>query len=231
MPVLVWKLHARGERGRKGRECKFPKIAHRTFDTIHSWPPVHGPDTESKWGFNFFSINQILHFARSPRAVSAYVWVKSCLNCDVNSETPSIPFRSFWGHYSLVGQIWLLIWQLPKLFHVSSGPLLSPISKINQRRRRQQLLSIEPSSDFMTRNINFPRWVFLFRKGKNTGKNNYWLDHEMSACVIILCRSGSHPPGSLGDVNKSTAPCGWIQGSTMYLKQRWNKAMLFSFFS
>ena len=28
------------ERGRKGRECKFPKIAHQTFDPINSWPPV-----------------------------------------------------------------------------------------------------------------------------------------------------------------------------------------------
>ena len=25
VPVLLWKLHHRGERGRKGRECKFPK--------------------------------------------------------------------------------------------------------------------------------------------------------------------------------------------------------------
>ena len=30
----------RGE-GEKRRECKFPKIAHRTFDPINSWPPVH----------------------------------------------------------------------------------------------------------------------------------------------------------------------------------------------
>ena len=40
VPVLFWILHNRGERGRKGSECKFPKIAHKTFDTIHSWPPV-----------------------------------------------------------------------------------------------------------------------------------------------------------------------------------------------
>ena len=41
VPVLLWKLHHRGARGRKGRECKFPKIAHRTFDIIFSWPPVY----------------------------------------------------------------------------------------------------------------------------------------------------------------------------------------------
>lgn len=41
VPVFILKLHPRGERGRKGRECKFPKIAHRTFDTINSWPPVY----------------------------------------------------------------------------------------------------------------------------------------------------------------------------------------------
>ena len=40
MLILFLKLHHRGERGRKGRECKFPKIAHRTFDPINSWPPV-----------------------------------------------------------------------------------------------------------------------------------------------------------------------------------------------
>ena len=40
VPVLFWKLHHRGERGRKGRECKFPKIACRTFVIINSWPPV-----------------------------------------------------------------------------------------------------------------------------------------------------------------------------------------------
>ena len=35
MPVLFRKLHHRGDMGRKGRECKFPKIAHRTFDIKH----------------------------------------------------------------------------------------------------------------------------------------------------------------------------------------------------
>ena len=40
VPVFFVKLHHRGEKGRKGRECKFPKIAHRTFDIINSWPPV-----------------------------------------------------------------------------------------------------------------------------------------------------------------------------------------------
>ena len=39
-PILFSKLHHRGERGRKVRECKFRKIAHRTFDPINSWPPV-----------------------------------------------------------------------------------------------------------------------------------------------------------------------------------------------
>ena len=38
--LLFLKLHHRGERGRKGKECKFPKIEHRTFDPIISWPPV-----------------------------------------------------------------------------------------------------------------------------------------------------------------------------------------------
>ena len=42
--VIFEKLHHRGERGRKGRECKFPKIAHRTFDPINSWPPVSKPN-------------------------------------------------------------------------------------------------------------------------------------------------------------------------------------------
>ena len=38
--VFFGKFHHRGERGRKGRECKFPNIEHRTFDIILYWLPV-----------------------------------------------------------------------------------------------------------------------------------------------------------------------------------------------
>ena len=31
VPILFLKLHHRGERGRKGRECKFQNISHRTL--------------------------------------------------------------------------------------------------------------------------------------------------------------------------------------------------------
>ena len=57
MPILFFKLHHTGERGRKGRECKFPKITHRTFDPINSWPPV--VILTSEWEFNKFSNSTI----------------------------------------------------------------------------------------------------------------------------------------------------------------------------
>ena len=38
--VLFWKLHHRGERGRKGRECKFHNKKHRTFGIINTSTPV-----------------------------------------------------------------------------------------------------------------------------------------------------------------------------------------------
>ena len=41
VPVMFWKLRHRGDRGRKGRDWKFPKIAHRIFDIKNSWPPVY----------------------------------------------------------------------------------------------------------------------------------------------------------------------------------------------
>ena len=42
---LALKIAPKGERGRKGRECKFPNKAHRTFDIINTYPPVHLTDT------------------------------------------------------------------------------------------------------------------------------------------------------------------------------------------
>ena len=39
VPDLFWNMHSRGERGRKGRECKFQNKAHRTFDTLYKATP------------------------------------------------------------------------------------------------------------------------------------------------------------------------------------------------
>ena len=53
VPILLWKLHHRGERGRKGRECKFQNKAHRTFDPRSTLSPVcqpRGPVVE-KYGY------------------------------------------------------------------------------------------------------------------------------------------------------------------------------------
>ena len=41
MRVLFRKLHSRGERGRKGRECKLQNRAHRTFDIRNNFTPVY----------------------------------------------------------------------------------------------------------------------------------------------------------------------------------------------
>ena len=44
--VLFRKLHSRGERGRKGRECKFQNNAHKTFDPRKSFIPVHAATSD-----------------------------------------------------------------------------------------------------------------------------------------------------------------------------------------
>ena len=72
VPVLFRKLHHRGERGRKGRESKFHKIAPRTFDIINSCPlyfSVYACTCEeakiecSPMCGHFFSFNKIrIHF-------------------------------------------------------------------------------------------------------------------------------------------------------------------------
>ena len=38
--VLFWNLHSRGERGRKGRECKIQNKAHRIFDQTNTLSPL-----------------------------------------------------------------------------------------------------------------------------------------------------------------------------------------------
>ena len=42
VPVLLCKLHRRGERGRKVRECKFQNKAHKNFDIINNMAPCMG---------------------------------------------------------------------------------------------------------------------------------------------------------------------------------------------
>ena len=43
VPVICWKLHHIGERGRTGRGCKCQNKAHRTFDIINTQTPVLYP--------------------------------------------------------------------------------------------------------------------------------------------------------------------------------------------
>ena len=74
VPILILKLYHREERGRKGMECKFPKIAHKTFDTINSWPPVH--DCVPNYGVDSFACRKVV-FPRRALQVRTQVWSHS----------------------------------------------------------------------------------------------------------------------------------------------------------
>ena len=71
------KLHSRGEMWRKGRECKFQNIAHRSFDIINNLHPCTRqllPDISSfsTWRFNWFNLwRKSLSFCCQPRYTSA----------------------------------------------------------------------------------------------------------------------------------------------------------------
>ena len=82
--VFFWKFHHRGERGRKGWECKFPKIEHRTFDILLYWPPV-----ESK--------SKILHrYSHSPSVHDS--WKERGARGGVNINDPAVEGGSISGH-------------------------------------------------------------------------------------------------------------------------------------